>query len=110
MTKTTRRTAVTSWRGSPSMAHAHDEFLVVATVRTSNGVRAVNNFQIFVSESLFERVQDDGDALFHEGKALLVVVADAQIFFFVFEVVLQDEADVRVVIGTALGHEREDVV
>src|SRR5271169_5727608 len=59
-----------------AIAHAHDEFLFVASVRPGDGVRPVNNFQIFVRERFLEGLYNDGDALLHEGEALLVVVSD----------------------------------
>lgn len=60
-----------------AVAHASDEFFVISAVHAGDGIRAVNDFQILVIESLLESSEDNSRAFLHEREALFVVIADA---------------------------------
>src|SRR6476661_3443604 len=76
-------------------------------MRTGRRVRAHNDLEILVLDRALEHRQLERDPLLGLLEALLRVVAGAEVALLVLEVVLRDQADVRLEIRAMLRHERE---
>ena len=65
------------------------------------------SFRRGVAQRALEHLELARDALLHEPEPGLVVVPDAEVARLVLDVVLRDEADVRLEERAAFGHERQ---
>src|SRR5687768_16113373 len=68
-----------------------NELLGVATMSAGNGVSAEHDLQPWELEGLLHHRRLDRDVLLHEHEAFLGVIADADEFLLVLEVVVGDE-------------------
>ncbi len=93
-----------------AVVDADDELVAVVSVGSRSCVRTVDDLEAGDLERPLERLEDDRLTLLHEGKAFVVVVADAHVLRLVLDVILKNDADVGVVVGAVGRHDLEDIV
>ena len=86
--------------------HAIDDLARVLAVRARAAIGAHDDLQVAVLRRHLEHRKRHRDALFHELEAGVVVIADAEEARLVLDVVLQEQAGLRLEIGAALAIRR----
>src|SRR5690349_12853849 len=79
-------------------------------MRASDSIGAEDDLQIRSRKGTPEQVSIERQRGFHLLETFLGVVADAEEVLLVIEIVLDDEADLGIEPGAALGHELEIIV
>ena len=87
-----------------------NKLLAISSVCAGDCIGAIDDLKTTNLQSPLEPFKDNRFSLHHIGEPFFVIVADTQVLLLVRNVILKNEADIRIEVGSILHHQFEDII